>query len=368
MSTINLGKIISSKRREKGITQEELANHLGVSKPAVSKWESGQSYPDILLLPVLASYFNISIDNLIGYEPQMEKEDIRKLYHRLADDFAKKAFHSVYTECEEYVKKYFSCWYLQYQIGILYLNHSTLAGSPEQVQVVLQRAVEIFEAVEKYCEDISFAKQAMQLKAYAYLTLQKPVEAIDILEKLNEPLIRTETLLVRAYQMNGDNEKALEYLQGFTFENLNIMLSAAPDFFQMYADKPDKMDLFYEIFIKLIEVFELEQLYPAKIYSIYLVAAAIYVMQGRNEKALDVLEKYVKLAKDSLHDEFQLHGNRIFDLIENYLKTIDAELSAPRNAEVIWKDIKNVIAENPAFAALESEPRFHKIKRALKDL
>ncbi len=53
MGTIQIGTIISTNRKEKGITQEELANHLGVSKPAVSKWESGQSYPDILLLPVL---------------------------------------------------------------------------------------------------------------------------------------------------------------------------------------------------------------------------------------------------------------------------------------------------------------------------
>lgn len=41
MNTIQIGKIISAHRREKGITQEELAKHLGVSKPAVSKWESG---------------------------------------------------------------------------------------------------------------------------------------------------------------------------------------------------------------------------------------------------------------------------------------------------------------------------------------
>lgn len=52
---------------------------MGVSKAAVSKWETGLSYPDITLLPVLAAYFNISIDELMGYEPQMGKEDIRKL-------------------------------------------------------------------------------------------------------------------------------------------------------------------------------------------------------------------------------------------------------------------------------------------------
>ena len=75
---INIGKKINLKRKEKGMTQEELANYMGVSKAAISKWESGQSYPDITLLPILATFFNVSIDELIGYEPQMTEEDIRE--------------------------------------------------------------------------------------------------------------------------------------------------------------------------------------------------------------------------------------------------------------------------------------------------
>jgi transcriptional regulator with XRE-family HTH domain len=76
MKKLNLGKSIIQKRKEKGITQEKLAEYMGVSKAAVSKWESGQSYPDILLLPELATYFNISVDELLGYSPQMSREEI----------------------------------------------------------------------------------------------------------------------------------------------------------------------------------------------------------------------------------------------------------------------------------------------------
>ncbi len=112
MNSIQVGKIIATSRKEKGLTQEDLAKHLGVSKPAVSKWESGQSYPDIILLPELASFFNITIDQLIGYEAQMSEEDVRKLYRRLSEAFAKEPFDNVYSECEEYIKKYFSCWNL----------------------------------------------------------------------------------------------------------------------------------------------------------------------------------------------------------------------------------------------------------------
>lgn len=61
MKEINLGHILIENRHKRGITQDELASYIGVSKAAVSKWETGTTYPDITLLPQLATYFNISI-------------------------------------------------------------------------------------------------------------------------------------------------------------------------------------------------------------------------------------------------------------------------------------------------------------------
>ena len=49
MKEINIAQTIIDKRKEKGITQEDLAEYIGVSKASVSKWETGQSYPDITL-------------------------------------------------------------------------------------------------------------------------------------------------------------------------------------------------------------------------------------------------------------------------------------------------------------------------------
>ena len=60
-----IGNRISKHRREKGLTQEELAEKLGVSSQAVSKWENDQSCPDISLLPQLCKIFGISTDELL---------------------------------------------------------------------------------------------------------------------------------------------------------------------------------------------------------------------------------------------------------------------------------------------------------------
>lgn len=65
---LNIGKCIVNERHKKKVTQEELAKFLGISKAAVSKWESGISYPSITILPKLAEFFNITVDELISHE------------------------------------------------------------------------------------------------------------------------------------------------------------------------------------------------------------------------------------------------------------------------------------------------------------
>lgn len=66
MTNIKLNEQITFLRKQNNMTQEELAKALGVSNQAVSKWESGQCYPDIQLLPELSGIFNVSIDILMG--------------------------------------------------------------------------------------------------------------------------------------------------------------------------------------------------------------------------------------------------------------------------------------------------------------
>ena len=65
---INVGGIILKLRKEKTLTQEQLSEVFGVSVAAVSKWETGMASPDIALLPVIADFFDISVDRLLGHD------------------------------------------------------------------------------------------------------------------------------------------------------------------------------------------------------------------------------------------------------------------------------------------------------------
>ena len=81
MSNLKIGEKIRAKRRERDLTQEELANILGVSKAAVSKWENEESFPDITMLPQIAQIFHITMDEFFDYTLEEKPLSIVNEYH-----------------------------------------------------------------------------------------------------------------------------------------------------------------------------------------------------------------------------------------------------------------------------------------------
>ena len=87
-----IGENIKRMRRERNLTQEEMSAHLGISFQSISKWERGDGYPDITMLPVLANYFGISIDELLGMS-EIEKNNQYCEINRIWDENNKKGLH-----------------------------------------------------------------------------------------------------------------------------------------------------------------------------------------------------------------------------------------------------------------------------------
>ena len=86
---MDLGTLIYSKRKEKNMTQEQLAETLNVARQTVSKWETNQSAPDLNSLKKLATVLNFSIDKALGIEAgEDESEDDDKLEWLIIGGFA----------------------------------------------------------------------------------------------------------------------------------------------------------------------------------------------------------------------------------------------------------------------------------------
>ena len=81
----DIAKNICEFRKKCGLTQRELSEKVGVSIQTVSKWEKGISSPDVNLLPVIASVFEVSTDRLFGCDAETALKDIDDSYKEIAD-------------------------------------------------------------------------------------------------------------------------------------------------------------------------------------------------------------------------------------------------------------------------------------------
>ena len=360
---IHLGRVLAEHRRSRGITQEQLAAHLGVSKAAVSKWETGTACPDIFLLPRLAAYFDLSIDELMGYHPQMDKEEIRRWHIRLAREFLSLPFEEVLGHCRELAREYFSCYPLLFRIGALLVNHAALAGSPEKSKEVLEEARRLFLRVRQNSTDLSLCKEALKMDAYCLLSLNRPREALSLLEQETASLSPAEPLLASAYQMLGRFRESRQILQTGIYRELLLLLNLLSSYLDRCRDYPEAFAKTCDHLLTLIRDYSLEQLHPGLLLSCYLCMARGWAMQGDREKTLRILETYTDLAAGSIYP-LQLRGDSYFDLIDGWLH--DLGDYPPRDEAIIRRSMTEAVTREPAFAFLAKEPRFRNITARLK--
>ena len=87
--TIYFSENLKKLRLSKNLTQDKLADFLNVSFQTISKWERGETYPDITMLPSIAMFFKVSIDGLLGINNARDEEEIKRLleeHDNLTDD------------------------------------------------------------------------------------------------------------------------------------------------------------------------------------------------------------------------------------------------------------------------------------------
>ena len=82
---LKIGEKIRALRLQRKMTQDQLADRLGVSYQSISRWENGITYPDIEFLPAIANHFSVSLDYLMGQDDAEKRKKIKKQIHNIAD-------------------------------------------------------------------------------------------------------------------------------------------------------------------------------------------------------------------------------------------------------------------------------------------
>lgn len=366
MKEINLGRVIIDNRRKRGITQDELAEYIGVSKASVSKWETSSTYPDITILPRLAAFFDISIDELMDYRPQLEKEEIRKLYRQLSHDFLQKPFEEVLAHCRTLAQKYFSCPPLLFQIGSLYVNHHMLTATREQALDLLNEAKNLFIRVREIADDTELASQAVSVEAYCMLLLGQPQEVLELLRPMEAIRLTPEPLLSSALQMLGDTTAAARVLQTGIYKSLLELLNLLPAYMELCVDNKEALEETCRRIFAVADAFKLDTLHPAILLSLHIAAAQCFARQGDMDNALSHLEYYAQTALYKT-DALKLHGDSYFNLLDSWLEeNLILGSDLPRDSALIRQSITQAVTDNPFFAPLSDNPRFQTIVSRLQ--
>lgn len=368
MNTLNFSENIIQLRRKRGMTQEQLADFLGVTKASVSKWETKQSLPDILMLPKLAAFFDVTIDQLMGYEPQLSSEQIQRIYGELAQDFAvHEQFEETMERSRQMARQYYNCYPFLFYIGSLWMNHYMLAGSKAQQTEILEDTAALFERITCECREVGLCSDALLMRAAVFLLLGRAEEVVETLEETLNPYrltMQSEGLLIQAYQMTGRNEQAESFAQIGMYLHLITLVSDA--IYRMSLRMDDRAFCLETIsrMDSLLENWNQEMVHPSEA-SYHMQAAIAYMRHSMKEEALSRLERYVKCIGDCEAREFQLCGDSYFDKLDDWIEKLPQEGGTPRSKEVILESAAQIF-EHPAFVPLQKEPRFLALKRLLE--
>ncbi|WIV13585.1 helix-turn-helix transcriptional regulator [Proteiniborus sp. MB09-C3] len=116
---MKIGEVIREYRKRKNMTQEEIANCLGVTAPAVNKWENGNSQPDIMLLAPIARLLNITLDTLLSFEEELTAEEINSFVYEIDGKLKEETYEEAFQWAKGKIEQYPNCEQLIWQMALI---------------------------------------------------------------------------------------------------------------------------------------------------------------------------------------------------------------------------------------------------------
>lgn len=117
---MELGQVIRKYRKKKNLTQEEMAARLGVSAPAVNKWENGNSMPDIMMLAPIARLLGITTDELLSFSEELTEKEIKDIVDEADRRLKEQSFEEAFCWARQIIERYPNCEMLIWQIAVIF--------------------------------------------------------------------------------------------------------------------------------------------------------------------------------------------------------------------------------------------------------
>ncbi len=251
---LNIGDTIKKLRKEREITQDEFAEILGVSCQSVSRWENNSCYPDIELIPSIATFFGISTDKLMGIDENVEKEKVNKYL----DEFQLAISKGNIDECitiarkgvAEFPNNYILLDKLMYALFVSGDDDGNIPEWKENMEKYDAEITALGERIMKYCPDQNIRLEATARLAFNHCENGRK----EIGKKIYATLPPMELCREKQIWWALEQEEKLPFLQNAIMESYENLRS----FIWLLADA-DVVDIETE-FTAIKKLFELEKL------------------------------------------------------------------------------------------------------------
>ncbi len=186
VTTMSIGSTIKSLRRKHDITQEHLADLLGLTPAAVSGWECDRNAPDISQLPLLSRIFGVSADVLLGIDLSAQDEKIEAIIEKAATQCTSKEAVEVYrVGLAEYPASY--------RLMLFLADSLDYDGEPDTYDARIKEKIALYERIRECSNDEYYKNTAEGHLCGLYLRQGKRDQALKIAESVpNLPYPRSE--------------------------------------------------------------------------------------------------------------------------------------------------------------------------------
>lgn len=269
----NMHNIIRAQRRALGLTQEQMAERLGVSAPAVSKWEQGASYPDIALLPALARLLGTDVNALLGFRAEPDREQISRLLNEVLSAAQDGGIDAGMARAEEILREYPVCGALLFGLAATIEGKMITAGMTAEERQPYDDLLFGWYVRAAESDDAEAAEAAAHLLAARHLARGELEAAKGMMARLpREPEAAQWPLEVSLLLAQGEREKAMAALQRTLFRRAGDIHQILIQMVQAELDEgnPEKAqaiasltEQFVRLFAMPPSVGHLAQLMPA---------------------------------------------------------------------------------------------------------